>query len=69
MQAEHFIAAEEGDGLAREQRRWTIGGYYTNELVRTTAGWKLAKITLSVTWSAGNPEVSRIALKRGRGLG
>jgi len=66
MQAEHFVAREEGDGLADGDERWTIGGYYTNELVRLPAGWKLRKVTLSVTWSSGNPEVSRIALQRGR---
>ena len=69
MQAEHFVAREEGDGLDGGRERWTIGGYYTNELVRTPSvplGWKLEKVTLTVTWSSGNPEVSRIALRRGR---
>ena len=66
MQAEHFVAREPGDGLEQGADRWTIGGYYTNELVRTPDGWKLSKITLSVTWTRGNPDVSQIALKRGR---
>ena len=61
MQAEHFV-----DGLPPDKDRWTIGGYYTNELVRTDAGWKLCKITLTVTWSRGNPEVGTIARRRGR---
>ncbi|MEE2703495.1 MAG: nuclear transport factor 2 family protein [Myxococcota bacterium] len=61
MQAEHFV----GDG---EEDRWTIGGYYTNELVRTPSGWKLSKVTLNVTWQRGNPRVSEIALRRGREL-
>ena len=59
MKAEHFI----GDGA---NDRWTIGGYYTNELVRTDAGWKIRKLTLTATWTRGNPEVPRIARKRGR---
>ena len=59
MQAEHFV----GPG---EDERWTIGGYYTNELVRTPTGWKLRKVTLTVTWRHGNPRVSEIALARGR---
>ena len=59
MQAEHFVGAGARD-------RWTIGGYYTNELVRTPAGWKLRKVTLTLTWSRGNPKVSEIALRRGR---
>ena len=62
MQAEHFVSDDSG------QQRWTIGGYYINELVRTDAGWKLRKITLTVTWTQGNPEVSRIALRKGREL-
>lgn len=61
MQAEHFVGAGDDD-------RWTIGGYYTNELVRSSAGWKLRKITLTVTWSRGNPKVSEIARQRGREL-
>lgn len=64
MRAEHFVTAAPGD--PPEACRWTIGGYYTNELVRMSAGWKLRKITLIVTWSHGNPDVSRIALARGR---
>ncbi len=66
MQAEHFVAREPGDGLEDGADRWTIGGYYTNELVRTPEGWKLTRVTLTVTWTRGNPEVPRIALKRGR---
>ena len=66
MQAEHFVAREPGDGLEDGADRWTIGGYYTNELVRTAEGWKLNGVTLTVTWTRGNPEVPRIALKRGR---
>jgi hypothetical protein len=66
MQAEHFIDRKSGEGLMTGADRWTIGGFYTNELVRTAAGWKLAKVALTVTWTRGNPDVSRIALERGR---
>jgi len=69
MQAEHFIAREAGDGLGGpDADRWTIGGFYRNELVRQPDGWKLKRVALTVTWSRGNPEVSRIALRRGRAL-
>ncbi len=64
MQAEHFV--EPGDGIVADANRWTIGGYYTNGLVRTPAGWKLRSITLSVTWTSGNSEVPRVARRRGR---
>ena len=66
MQAEHFVAREPGDGLEDGADRWTIGGFYTNELVRTPEGWKLTRVTLTVTWTHGNPEVPMIALKRGK---
>jgi hypothetical protein len=66
MQAEHFVERIEGDGLAEGENRWTIGGYYVNELVRATDGWKLRKVTLNITWSMGNSEITRIALERGR---
>lgn len=32
-------------------------GYYTHELKRTTAGWKISKIKQSVFWNNGNPAV------------
>ncbi len=60
MKAEHFVPDVQGED------RWTIGGYYTNELVRTPEGWKIRKLTLTVTWSRGNPEIVRVALRRGR---
>jgi len=66
MQAEHFVERTPDDGLAVGEDRWTIGGYYRNELVRTPEGWKLCKVALNVTWATGNPEIAAIALKRGR---
>ena len=66
MQAEHFVAGLPDDGLEDGARHWTIGGYYVNELVRSPAGWKLRKVTLNVTWSTGNPDLPRIAARRGR---
>ena len=70
MQAEHFLAPEPGaTAAAPDAERWTIGGYYVNDLVRTEAGWKLRRVKLVVTWSRGNPEVPRLALRRGRERG
>ena len=68
MQAEHFIARRPDDELQSGEDRWTIGGYYTNELVREADDWKLAKVTLTVTWQVGNADVPRIAIERGRVL-
>ena len=64
MQAEHFVTRDLE--LPTEPERWTIGGFYTNELVRTDTGWKLYDVTLTVTWSRGDRDLTRIALKRGR---
>jgi hypothetical protein len=66
MQAEHFVQRKEDDGLADGDERWTLGGYYVNELIRQSDGWKLTEVTLNVTWRSGNPEVPRIAIARGR---
>jgi hypothetical protein len=66
MQAEHFLLLEPDDAFEDGADRWTIGGYYINELVRTADVWKLAKVTLKVTWQTGNEDLSRMALRRGR---
>jgi hypothetical protein len=60
MRAEHFVITSEGENY------YTMGGYYTNQLVRTAAGWKLRGVTLTVTWNRGNRHVLRLAARRGR---
>jgi hypothetical protein len=35
--------------------RFTVGDYYEGTLVRTPAGWRFARQTLTVTWTDGNP--------------
>ena len=60
MQAAHFLQQAGGDP------EFTIGGYYTDQLVRTTAGWKLAGVKLTVTWRRGNYHVMTLAGERGR---
>lgn len=34
-----------------------LGGRYDDELVRTQDGWRIAKRTLTVLWTDGNPDV------------
>lgn len=34
---------------------WAIGGYYTNQMVRTSAGWKIAVWKLTLTWQENPP--------------
>jgi hypothetical protein len=51
LAAEHFIF---GDSAGREDASLTLGGYYTNELLRTPTGWKINASTLTVTWHRGD---------------
>ena len=61
MRAEHFI-----EDLAPAENRWTIGGYYTVDLIRAPAGWKIHAMGLHVTWQTGNKGLSNTAIARGR---
>jgi 3-phenylpropionate/cinnamic acid dioxygenase small subunit len=60
MQAAHFLRNDEGDA------EFTIGGYYTDQLVRTPAGWRVCGVKLTVTWSRGNKHIMALAVQRGR---
>ena len=55
VQADHFLANREGDNYH------TVGGFYTHTLVRTTAGWRLNRIKLTVRWQRGNKHIMRTA--------
>jgi 3-phenylpropionate/cinnamic acid dioxygenase small subunit len=59
MQAAHFLRNDEGDA------EFTLGGYYTDQLVKTPAGWKLCGVKLTVTWSRGNKHIMTLAAQRG----
>lgn len=41
LQAQHY----------NPEGMWTVGGYYTNTLVRTPEGWKISKLKLTATWT------------------
>ena len=60
MQAEHFLETDDG------MKECTLGGYYTNELVRTDHGWKISKCRLTVTWSRGDYGIFDQAVARYR---
>jgi len=62
VQAEHFLANDLGDNW------FTLGGYYTDRLVRTGGGWKIAAKKLTVTWNRGNRHVLTLAAERAAGL-
>jgi len=59
MQAAHFLHNKEGDA------EFTIGGYYTDQLVKAPAGWRLCGVKLTVLWSRGNKAIMGMALQRG----
>ncbi len=61
MRAEHFI-----EDLAPAENRWTIGGYYTVDLIRTPDSWQINAMGLHVTWQTGNKKLSNVAIERGR---
>lgn len=47
---------------------YTIGGYYTDQLVRTSGGWKLTHVNLNVTWELGDATMLERARVIGREL-
>jgi 3-phenylpropionate/cinnamic acid dioxygenase small subunit len=58
MQAEHFFKNDQGDNS------YTVGGYYTDELIRTPDGWKLASVKLTVLWQRGNRHIMSLAQEK-----
>jgi hypothetical protein len=57
MQAVHMFDAD-------PEPEFTIGGHYDDHLVRTTDGWRIDAVTLTVTWRRGNPDIMRRARER-----
>jgi hypothetical protein len=45
---------------------FTIGGFYDDELVRSSDGWLLTRVKLTVTWRQGRPEVMDSARAAGK---
>ena len=58
MQAQHYLPTDSGSNC------FTLGGFYTNTLVRTPQGWKIHKCKLTVTWSDGNRGLFEEAARR-----
>ena len=56
MQARHQL----GDD------HYTIGGYYTGQMVRTPAGWRVARYTLTVTFTEGERRLMGIAYRKAK---
>jgi hypothetical protein len=66
MQAQHFFEPETMAALGRpdDVNVCTLGGYYTNQLVRVGDGWKIARCQLTVTWQTGNADIFDLARSR-----
>ncbi len=57
MQARHVLGAA----------YYTIGGYYTGEMLRTPAGWRITRYRLTVTWRDGDRRLMGIAYRKSIG--
>lgn len=53
LQAQHVLRRAEGG------RNYLVGGSYTDRLVRTPQGWRIAHRTLTIVWTDGNIAVAR----------
>ena len=51
MQAEHYLKNDQGGDFQ------TLGGYYTNDLVRVGDEWKVTAVKLTVLWERGNRHI------------
>lgn len=54
MQARHVLGPA----------HYTIAGYYTSEMSRTLAGWRIASYRLTVTWTDGDRRLMGIAYRK-----
>ena len=60
IQAYHFLHD------MQPSRRYVIGGYYTDNLVRQNDMWKIASVKLDVLWTEGDFSFMHDAAERGR---
>jgi hypothetical protein len=68
MHAQHWFSAERLAELGHggDQARWcTLGGHYTNSVVRSGGEWRIRRCRLDVTWVTGDRSVFDIARSLG----
>ena len=58
MKAEHFLQNSQGS------HRYTIGGYYIDQLIRVNGRWTIKAVTLKLFWQNGNRNIMNIAHNR-----
>ncbi|MEY2402256.1 MAG: hypothetical protein QOJ08_2367 [Ilumatobacteraceae bacterium] len=63
VRADHYLVNNFGDSM------FTIGGIYSDRLVRHDAGWLICGKTLKVLWSKGNKQIMTLAVERAAELG
>lgn len=51
LKARHLPADDPGGS-----KFWDVGGYYTDRLVRTPDGWKIASVKFTQTWTEGQAQ-------------
>ncbi len=51
LKARHLPADDPED-----KKFWDVGGYYTDRLVRTPQGWKIAGVKFTQTWTEGQAQ-------------
>jgi hypothetical protein len=51
----------------RDLGSYTAGGYYTNRVVKTAAGWRLARLRFTLTWQAGDRGILDLGRQRPTG--
>ncbi|NQV59941.1 MAG: nuclear transport factor 2 family protein [Alphaproteobacteria bacterium] len=49
---------------AKSDPEYTIGGYYTCDMVRGGDGWRMRRYALQVSWHRGNRDILRQAQRR-----
>ena len=58
MKSEHFLQNSQG------RDRYTIGGYYIDQLIRLNDRWAIKAVTLKLFWQTGNRNIMTIASNR-----
>ena len=58
--ATHRLANATGGPL------WTIGGRYDLSLIRTSAGWRIGALALTLQWATGNQQIMSLAAAAGQ---
>ncbi|MBB1031228.1 nuclear transport factor 2 family protein [Dietzia sp. SLG310A2-38A2] len=58
VRAEHVLPNPAGDAV------FTIGGFYSDDVVRVDDGWRICAKRLTVLWNTGNPQVLTLARER-----